>query len=161
MAKIVNLRNGYNKQETNLERLELVKIRGEDDRNANKGKAAIGTLAQLTLANYQKYKKVVEEKQRNDDRRNALANHDNKIVLKGAGVAQKTVNSRKETTEAGPEIQGRDGLQNPELTAHKNGGTAAPSKGLQRIKVVAGASLAKDHKQGWQGLRGKPPGQRR
>ena len=39
-ANIVNLPNGYDKQEINPKRLELVKIRGEDDRDADKGKAA-------------------------------------------------------------------------------------------------------------------------
>ena len=91
MANIVNLPNGYDKQETNPERLGLVKIRGEDNRDANEGKAATGALAKLTSANYQRYKKVLDEKRANDYRRNALINHDSEIVLRGAGVAQNMI----------------------------------------------------------------------
>ena len=60
-------------------------------------------------------------------------------------------NSRKETTKAVPETLGREVLQAPGLTANWDSGTAVPSKGLQQIKTVAGASLAKSLKHGIEG----------
>ena len=120
-ANIVNLPNGYDKQETIPERHEWVKIRGEDDRDEDEGKAAAGALAKITSANYQRYKKVFDEKQGNNCRHNALVNLDNEIMLRGAGVAQNwglvrdlnpgPLNSSKETTEAVPEIQGGKGYR--------------------------------------------------
>ena len=80
-------------------------------------KAAAGALAKLASAKNTKYKKVLDAKQWNNRRRNALAILDDEIVRRGAGVGQNMVNSCKETTEAVPETRGREGLQNPVLTA--------------------------------------------
>ena len=80
------------------------------------------------------------------------------FLSKGTVRTQKTVNSRKETTEAGPEIQEREGLQSQERTAQKDSDTAAPSKRLQRTKAVSGASLAKDHKNGIAGTQREATG---
>ena len=160
MATIANLPNSYYKQETNPERLELATIRCKgnnvqvkcgarrcrDDRDADEGKTAAGTLAKPTSADNPRYKKVFKEKQWNDGRRNGLVNLDDKIVLRGAGVVQNMANSRKETTKAVPEIQRKKVLQSPGRTANRASGTAGPSKGLQQIKTKAGASAAKAHK---------------
>ena len=73
---------------------------------------------------------------------------DDEIGLRGAGVVQNMANSRKETTKAVPETQGREVLQAPGLTASRDSGTAVPSKGSQQIKKVAGGSHAKAHKHG-------------
>ena len=120
VATIVNLPNSYDKQETNPERLERAKVRGEgnnvkvkygalrygDDRDADGGKAPAGALAKLTSANNPRYKKVFGEKHWNDCRRNVLVNLNDEIVLRGAGVVQNMANSRKKSTEAVLEAQG-------------------------------------------------------
>ena len=140
-------------EDTNSERLELAKIRGEgyivkvkygalrgrEDRDAKEGKAATGALAKLTLANSPRYKKVFNEKQCNDCRRNVLVNLDNKIEVRGAGVVQNIAKPRKEMTKVGPDTQGREVLQR----ANQDSGAEGPSKGQQQITKVAGASLAK------------------
>ena len=68
MATIVNLPNSCDKQKINPERLDLVKIRGkgynvkvkygalrgEDDRDADEGKAITDALAKLTSADHQR-----------------------------------------------------------------------------------------------------------
>ena len=71
------------------------------------------------------------------------------------------VTSGKKATEADPEIQEGEGLQNQERTAHKDSDTTAPSKRLQLTKAVAGASLAKDHKHGIAETQREAAGQRR
>ena len=169
MATSDRLPDRYDKQETNPERLGRAKIegegnyvkvkygipRGEDEGNADMRKVVVGALAKLTSANNPRNKKVFNEKQGNDGRRNRLVNLDDKIVLKGAGGDQNRANSRKGTTNTVPERQGKEVLQAPGLTASQDSGTAAPSKGSQQIKTVAGGPLAKAHKHGSTGTQRK------
>ena len=109
-------------------------------------KAAAGTLATLTLPTNPKYKKVLDAKQWNDCRRNVLAILDDEIVQRVDGVVQNMVNSCKETAEAVWEILVMEVLKALVLTAKRDSGTAVPSNGLQHIKAVARASLAKAQK---------------
>ena len=58
-----------------------------------------------------------------------MVNLKDKIVLRGAGVVQNVANSRKETTKAVLDTQGREGLQTPVLVANQESGTAVASRG--------------------------------
>ena len=134
-------------------------LRGKDDGDADEGKAAAGALAKLTSADYQRFRKVFNEKQGNDCRRQVLVNNlDDEIALRGAGMVQNMANPRKETTKAVLETQGREVLQTPVLMANQDSGTAVPSKGRPRIKTVATASLAKAHKHGIAGTQREAAG---
>ena len=77
-----------------------------------------------------------------------LANLDDEIGLREAGVVQNMVNSGKETTEVVLETQVMEGLKALAMTANLDSGKAVPSKGPQQIKATAGASLAKANKHG-------------
>ena len=87
-----------------------------------------------------------------------LANLDDEIGLREAGVVQNMVNSGKETKEAVLETQVMKVLKALVPTANLDSGTAVPSKGLRRTKAVAGASLAKDHKHGIAGTQREAAG---
>ena len=91
----------------------------------------------LTSASNKICKKAIEVKQGNNCQKNVLVNADDKIGLRGARLAQDTVNSCKKTAEAVWEVPVMEVRQARVLKANRDGGTAAPSKRRQLVQEEA------------------------
>ena len=123
-------------------------MRCGDDRDADVEKAATDAMAKLISANNPRCKKVFGGKQGNDCRGSLLVNLDDEIALRGAGGVQNMANSRKETTKAVPETQGKEVLQAPMLKPNRDSSTLVLNMGLQQTMTGTEAYLGQARQNG-------------